>query len=336
MLGGQLQRVDDAQHLVEVAAGGHRIDEDEFDLLVRTDDEDVAHRLVVGWRALGRVAGNRRRQHAVELRDGVVDVGDHREVRRMALRFLDVGGPAGMPVERIDGEADDLDAAPVEFRLDARHVAELGGADGRVVLGVREQDRPGVADPVVKPDGAIGRSDLEVRCEVIDCKRHDTLQCVCAPRPPGAMGALYFLDSAASGKAPNGRCNPLLSSIVYAPTTTVRRKNSFRKSNHYGSPGARREARRQGAMPSVPLLPLKATGKTQPLQPAGSRPASSIVGRRGRPATRRNVVATQASPLHACADAPSAIDLILGNSTLRTSLAGFIRQSRKVRIRRAS
>jgi len=78
------------------------------------------------------------------------------------------------------------------------------------------------------------------------------------------MGALYFLDSAASGKAPNGRCNPLLSSIVYAPATTVRRKNSFRKSNHYSSPGARREARRQGAMSSVPLLPLKATGKTQP------------------------------------------------------------------------
>ena len=43
----QLQRVDDAQHLVEVAAGRHRIDEDQLDLLVRADHEDVAHGLVV-------------------------------------------------------------------------------------------------------------------------------------------------------------------------------------------------------------------------------------------------------------------------------------------------
>src|SRR6266481_7736492 len=48
VLGGELQRVDDAQHLVEVAAGGHRINEDELDLLVRADDEHVAHSLVVG------------------------------------------------------------------------------------------------------------------------------------------------------------------------------------------------------------------------------------------------------------------------------------------------
>src|SRR3954451_10087216 len=37
MLGGELKRVDDAQHLVEVAARGHRIDQDELDLLIRPD-----------------------------------------------------------------------------------------------------------------------------------------------------------------------------------------------------------------------------------------------------------------------------------------------------------
>ena len=44
----QLQRIDHAQHLVEVAAGRHRVDEDQLDLLVRPDDEHVAHGLVVG------------------------------------------------------------------------------------------------------------------------------------------------------------------------------------------------------------------------------------------------------------------------------------------------
>src|SRR5258705_6723361 len=39
---GQLQRVDHSQHLVEVAPGGHRVDQDELDLLVRADHEDQA------------------------------------------------------------------------------------------------------------------------------------------------------------------------------------------------------------------------------------------------------------------------------------------------------
>ena len=52
--GGQLQQVDHAQHLVEVAARGHRIDDDELDLLVGADHEDVAHGLVVGGRAVPR------------------------------------------------------------------------------------------------------------------------------------------------------------------------------------------------------------------------------------------------------------------------------------------
>ena len=44
---GELQRVDHPQHLVEVPAGGHRVDDDQLDLLVGSDDEDVADRLVV-------------------------------------------------------------------------------------------------------------------------------------------------------------------------------------------------------------------------------------------------------------------------------------------------
>ena len=172
MLGAELQRVDDAQHLVEVAADRHRIDQDQLDLLVRADDEDVADGLVVGRRALGRIARHRRRQHAVELRHVEIDVADHRIVRREALRLLDVGGPAGVAVDRIDRQADDLDAALVELRLDLGHVAELGGADRREILGVREQHRPLVADPVVEFDLAFGGLRLEIRRGVVDRQCH--------------------------------------------------------------------------------------------------------------------------------------------------------------------
>src|SRR6266446_10158227 len=45
VLRGQLQGIDDAQHLVEISSRGHRIDQDQLDLLVRPNDEDVAHGL---------------------------------------------------------------------------------------------------------------------------------------------------------------------------------------------------------------------------------------------------------------------------------------------------
>jgi len=60
-----------------------------------------------------------------------------------------------MALDGIDAEADDLDAALVELALDARHRAELGGAHRRVVLRVREEHPPRVAQPLVETDAAL-------------------------------------------------------------------------------------------------------------------------------------------------------------------------------------
>ena len=49
-----------------------------------------------------------------------------------------------------------------------RHVAELGGADRREILRVREQHRPRVADPFVEADAAFGGLGLEIRGGVAD------------------------------------------------------------------------------------------------------------------------------------------------------------------------
>src|SRR4029079_19268078 len=55
MLRGELHRIDHAENLIEIAPGGHGIDQDQLDLLVRANDEDVTNRLIVGWRPpLGR------------------------------------------------------------------------------------------------------------------------------------------------------------------------------------------------------------------------------------------------------------------------------------------
>jgi hypothetical protein len=82
--------------------------------------------------------------------------------------------------------ADDLDAALVELGLDLGHVAELGGADRREVLGVREQHRPFVADPIVKADLAFGRLGREIRDRIVDRERHPYLL--------GCVGALLELE----------------------------------------------------------------------------------------------------------------------------------------------
>jgi hypothetical protein len=170
VLGGQLHGVEHAQDLVEVSARGHRVGQHQLDLLVGADDEDRAHGRV-GRRgaALGaaRLLG---RQHVVELGHREVGVADHRIGGPMALRFLDVVGPAVMSVHRVDAQADQLGVALGELGLDLGHVAQLGGAHRREVLGVGEQDRPLVADPLVKVDVPLGGLGLEVGGLVVDAQ----------------------------------------------------------------------------------------------------------------------------------------------------------------------
>src|SRR5581483_4620655 len=171
LLRRQLQRVDDAEDLVEVPARRHRIREHQLDRLVRPDHEDVPDGLVVRGRATVRVAARLGRQHAVANRDCEVVVADDRERGPMPLRRLDVVGPPLVVGDPVDGEADDLHAAAGKLLLGRREVAELGRADRREVLGVREERRPRVADPVVEADEAVGRLCDEVRRRAPDAER---------------------------------------------------------------------------------------------------------------------------------------------------------------------
>jgi len=77
-----------------------------------------------------------------------------------------------MPVDRIDAEPDDLDPALVELRLDAGHVAELGGADRREILRMGEQDAPGIPEPIMEADMALGRIGLEIGGGFAELKCH--------------------------------------------------------------------------------------------------------------------------------------------------------------------
>jgi hypothetical protein len=53
------------------------------------------------------------------------------------------------------------------FRLQARHIAEFGSANGGEVFGMGKQNGPAIADPFVELDGSLGGFGDEVRGRVI-------------------------------------------------------------------------------------------------------------------------------------------------------------------------
>lgn len=76
--------------------------------------------------------------------------------------LLDVGDPVVVRVDGVGREADQLDAALGELGLQLGEGAQLGGADGSEILGVREEDNPVVANELVEVNGTLGGLGLEV------------------------------------------------------------------------------------------------------------------------------------------------------------------------------
>ena len=143
-----------------------------FTFLSGPDEEDGADGHVVGGgAALGGVPGVGG-EHVVHLGDGEVVVGDDGEVDRRAGEVGDVLRPSLVVFDLVDAEADDLAVSGGELVADAGDVAEFGRADGREVLGVREEHSPAVAEPFVERDRALARLGGEVRSGVVDADRH--------------------------------------------------------------------------------------------------------------------------------------------------------------------
>src|SRR5450755_928191 len=166
----ELNRVDDAQDFVEVATGAHRIAELQLDFLVGAYDKNGAHSSIVGGGPAFRRASTLGWQHAVHLGNFELGIADHRVVYFCALRLFDVGCPLLVVRHGIDTQTDDLDVALGKFRLQARHGAELGSADGCEVFGMREQDGPAVADPVVKLNCALRGFSGEIGGGIVDSR----------------------------------------------------------------------------------------------------------------------------------------------------------------------
>src|SRR5262249_52281127 len=95
-----------------------------------------------------------------------------REVHLGLLRVLDVTDPTLVRRYVVDRQRDHLAVALLELQLELRDEAELRRADGREVLGMREEDRPFVTDPLVEFDLALRRLLREIRCNASELYCH--------------------------------------------------------------------------------------------------------------------------------------------------------------------
>ena len=101
-------------------------------------------------------------QHIVQIRDLPRLVANDRKPQIRPADLVDVLDPSGVGVDGVGGQADELDTAFGELRLEFGEGAQLGGADGGVVFRVGEEDDPGGVDELVEVDGAGGGVGLEV------------------------------------------------------------------------------------------------------------------------------------------------------------------------------
>lgn len=112
--------------------------------------------------ACGIGSTGRSSSHVIKVGDLALLVGNDGEVDLGAGDVLDIADPALVAAEGVGRETDELDAALGELRLEAGHLTELGGADGRVILGVGEEDDPVVANELMEVNGTLGGLGLEV------------------------------------------------------------------------------------------------------------------------------------------------------------------------------
>lgn len=160
MLVTSLERVDDTEDLSSIASSGGRVGQDSADSLLGVDDKDGAdsesNTLAV------HVGGILVVQHVVCVCDLPLLVTNDGKLQAAAANLVDILDPSSVALDSVGRKANELDTTLGELWLELSEGAELGGADRGVVLRVREQNNPLVANELVEVDWAAGGLCLEV------------------------------------------------------------------------------------------------------------------------------------------------------------------------------
>ena len=100
--------------------------------------------------------------HVVEVSDFAFLVSNDGESQVASRDFVNILDPSLVAFDRVRGKTDQLDPTFRELGLELCKGAELGCAYWRVVLGMREENDPIVADEFVKVDLALGGFGVKV------------------------------------------------------------------------------------------------------------------------------------------------------------------------------
>lgn len=159
MLDGELERVDDAENLIEVTAGRCRVGDDSLHTLVGTNEVDgtdgEGH---ASSRDVGLV------NHAILEGNCVVLISNDGVPNLGLIDLFDVLDPSTVALRRVNREGCDDDATALPLALETSNNTKLGGANRGEVTRVGEEDCPLALNILVPLDFALGRVCLKVRC----------------------------------------------------------------------------------------------------------------------------------------------------------------------------
>jgi len=113
--------------------------------------------------------------HVVEICDLPLLVPDDWERQIAAGDVVDILDPSSMALDCVRRQSNELHAALGEFWLEFREGAQLGRANGCVVLWVREQHHPAFADELMEVDGSVGGLSIEVGSNASKTERFGAL-----------------------------------------------------------------------------------------------------------------------------------------------------------------
>jgi hypothetical protein len=113
--------------------------------------------------------------HVVEICDLPLLVADDWERQIAARDVVDILDPSSMALDCVRRQSNELHAALGEFWLEFRERAQLGRANGCVVLWVREQHHPVVANELMEVNRSVGGLGIEVGSNASKTERFGAL-----------------------------------------------------------------------------------------------------------------------------------------------------------------